>query len=272
MITGATRVFALLGSPVQGSPSPQLHNGWFDAHGIDGVYVALPTTDPQAAVAAVRGVQLAGANVTVPLKEGVIPHVDRLTEAARIAGAVNVLWWDGPQLVGDNTDGEGFVLALREEGIDPSGLAITLLGAGGAGRGIAAALARHGVARLHVANRTSARADALVSELAIPFPSIPLSAGPLDDAAIADADLVIVATLPDAPAVRSLDLGRMGTSTIWADIAYRTPEPATSTEARRRGHRVLDGWGMLCWQAALAFERFTSTRPDARIPRAARPW
>lgn len=257
MITGRTPVYALLGDPVRDSPSPRLHNRWLHALGIDGVYVALPTRTPEP-VAAFRALGLAGANVTVPLKEVAAGQVDRCTATAEAAGAVNTLWWDGRSLVGDNTDGAGFVRALQRDGIDLQGTRAAIVGAGGAARGIAAACLDAGVTELTLLNRTVERAERLVERLE--RPGARLTATGLDSSALAGAEIVAVTVNADVP----LDPSECAPRCHWTDIGYRAPN-ASTVRARAIGHRVRDGMAMLVWQAAFAFERWTG-RPAPVVP------
>jgi shikimate dehydrogenase len=234
-VTGTTRTLALLGHPVAGSRSPELHNAWMRQHGFDAVYVALdvPAERARACVPALRALGLHGVNLTVPLKERVLDQLDALEPAAREAGAVNTIYRDGDRLVGANTDGEGLLRALADRGLDPTGARVAIVGAGGAARGIAAALTRVGLDELRILNRTPARARAVAQA----FGGI---AAPLD-ADLDGVELVIVCTSAPVP------LGLPAGATL-VDIGTRTPE----------------GLAMLCWQGALAFERWTGIRPDAR--------
>ncbi|HHO52650.1 MAG TPA: shikimate dehydrogenase [Deltaproteobacteria bacterium] len=266
MISGRTAVHALLGHPVANSPSPELHNGWFAEHGLDGIYVALDVdaASGPSIVGALRTLSLAGANVTVPLKEHVVQGVDRLELAAAAAGAVNTLWWDGPQLVGANTDGEGLCLALAAEGITIASRRAAVIGAGGAARGIASALLAAGVSELALLNRSPARAEAVADHLAQGPRRSRVRVGPIHSDEIAGVEL-LVSTIPGITgALERLDPEALAPGSVWYNVNYRNTESDVSSRARIAGHRVLDGWGMLCWQAALAFERWTGVRPDAR--------
>ena len=270
-ITGRTKVYALLGSPVTQSPSPRIHNQWFQELGHDSVYVALPCNDPAGVTPSFRSLGLAGANVTIPLKEGAVVGADRLEPAAQMAGAANTLWYDSTKLVGANTDGEGFLQDLRADGIDLAGANVVIFGAGGAARGIAAALVDHQVARLTVLNRDPERAMRLVDGLARFAKTTDLRAGPLDANQLGGADAAIM-TLPRAASeTLSLDLTVLHDSALWCDIGYVLPEPRIFTQARSLGLRVRNGWGMLCWQAALAFQRWTGVLPDAERARSEQP-
>ena len=160
--TGRTATYALLGHPVARSRSPALHGALFAAAGIDAVYVCMDI-DPTAAEDAIRAVRtlgLAGVNLTVPLKESVLPHLDGVTPTAAVAGAVNTLFWDGSRLMGDNTDGAGLLDAVHEAGGRWDAPAV-VLGAGGSARAVAAALLADGCPRVKLLNRTQDRAEAV---------------------------------------------------------------------------------------------------------------
>jgi len=253
MITARTPTYALLGDPVAASRSPALHNGWFAHHDVDGVYVALrvPATDGAALVQAFRTLGLAGANLTVPHKVAAVPHVDALEPTARRAGAVNTLWWDRDVLTGANTDGDGLLAALHETGVTVCGRTATVVGTGGAGRGVAEALLRAGVDRLTLRNRTAHRAEDLAAQL-----GDRVTAGPLTGAI--GTDLVVVCTSADT----ALTPAPAPPGAVWCDIRVGATPPRPSAAAARHGYRVLDGAGMLRWQAALAFERWTGISPE----------
>lgn len=240
-VSGHTRVLALIGHPVAHSRSPALHNGWLRAAGIDAVYVALPTADADPA-ALVRG-GLWGANVTVPLKRRCTP--DRLEPDAAATGAVNTLYWDGPTLVGANTDVEGFRRST-EAAIGPlAGRRAVVLGAGGAARAVVRALQQAGTASIAVANRSPA-------DVGVPY-------RPLEPRAVADADLVINALPGGARAqVEALDLPATG---AWVDLNYWDDAPPQRDAAQRAGLQWVDGHGMLEAQAALSFEKWTGRPP-----------
>jgi shikimate dehydrogenase len=155
-IGGATRVAAVLGFPVAHSLSPVIHNAAFAALDMDWIYVALqvePANVP-AAVAGLRALGFAGANVTMPHKEAVADAMDELSDDARRLRAVNTIELRGGLLVGHNTDAPGFARFLeRDAGFDPAGRTALLFGAGGAARACALALARAGLTRIVVALR-----------------------------------------------------------------------------------------------------------------------
>lgn len=263
MIGGRTRVVALLGRPVAHSRSPALHNAWFAAAGLDWVYVALEVAEAHQdrAVDAVRALGLAGANVTVPLKERVVGSVDRLEPDAALTGAVNTLWWEGRRLVGANTDVAGFVASVREVGVDPRGRRAVVVGAGGAARAAVVGLLRDG-ADVRVAARRPDAAVALCEELSAKLAG-PLRADALEERAFSGADLVVVATSGRPAVLDTLELDRLGAGAAWIDLNYWDPDPPARLRAVARGLTTSDGSGMLRAQAELSFERWTGRRPGA---------
>jgi len=157
------RVAAVVGYPIRHSLSPTIHMAAFRARGLDWVFLqlAFPPETGERVVRALRLLDAAGASVTMPHKRSVIPYLDGLTEDARAVDAVNTVVRDGDAFLGDNTDGAGFVRFLRADaGCDPAGSTVLILGAGGAARGVAVALARAGAA-VRVCARRSEQAAAL---------------------------------------------------------------------------------------------------------------
>lgn len=270
MITGRTRVFGLVGHPVHHSLSPAMHNELFRRAGVDAVYVAfeVPPAGAPDVGRAVRTLGLAGVNLTVPFKEAILPDLDDLAPAARLAGAVNVVLRRDGRLEGHNTDGLGYVYALREElGVDPAGRGAAVLGAGGTGRAVAAALAEAGAATVHLYNRTLPRAEAAAVALSSRFPGTRFGAAPLTRAAFSRAadvyDLVVNCTSGEgAPAVAALDVGGLRPGAVWTDANYWMADPPQLAACARRGVRIQRGIGMLIHQGALSFELFTGVRVE----------
>jgi shikimate dehydrogenase len=194
-IGGATRVAAVLGWPVAHSLSPVIHNAAFDALEMDWTYVALPVQpgDVPAAVAGLRALGFAGANVTMPHKEAVAAVMDELADDADRLQAVNTIEMGADRLVGHNTDAPGFARFLeRDAGFDPAGKTALVFGAGGAARACALAAARAGLTRIVVALREPARAAPVAA--ALDGLATEVEAIAFDDAADLSADLVVNAT------------------------------------------------------------------------------
>ena len=266
----ATRVFGIVGHPVDHSLSPSIHNPLFAERGLNAVYIAIPV-DPMHAnriAELIRDKNLAGVNLTVPFKERVLPLLDEVSSAARRAGAVNVVVNTNGRLAGHNTDGEGFMRALRAEGGPaPMGLNAILLGAGGAARAIASSLLERGARSITVLNRTPLRAQRAIESLAEHHPGTRLNAGELTPSAFTDAargaDLVVNCTAGTAGAIiAGFDPTALSATASWVDINYwMTPAPCEDA-VTASGRRFHDGLGMLGHQGALSFERFTGHPVD----------
>ena len=255
-----TRRVFLFAHPAGHSLSPAMHNAAFRELGLDAHYRALDVA-PEAlaeAVAVLRTPDVAGANVTVPHKQAVVRWLDGLTDAARAVGAVNTIVPTADGLIGDNTDGEGFLRALAELGVDPRGVRGLVLGAGGAARAVVAALLGAG-SRVALYNRTSARADSLAVELAGHGEIRVLRATELA-AWVRDTRLLVQATSAGmegaTEGVDPLPDGSLPQQGAVVDLIYRPRETPLLARARRAGLVTQNGLPMLIHQGALAFERW----------------
>lgn len=250
-----------------------MHNAALASLGIDARYEALdvPPERLAGAVADLRRPDVAGANVTIPHKQTVMGLLDALTEGARAVGAVNTVTVEGGRLVGDNTDDGGFLLALAELGVEPSGAACVLLGAGGAARAVAHALLRSG-ARVALHNRTRARADAMARTLA-PGGALTVVGGKELVGAVVAADLLVQATPVGMEGAASgtlpLPEGVLPRAGAVVDLVYRPPETPLLAAARAAGLRAQNGLPMLVHQGALAFECWFGVAPPVDVMRRA---
>ncbi len=266
MITAATRVAGVIGSPVRHSLSPVIHNAAFAAGGLDWVFVAFEVVPgaAEAALAGMRAFGVAGLSVTMPHKDDVAAAVDVLDPAAAALHSVNtvVLQPDG-RLAGYSTDGAGFVASLGDAGVDPAGMSVAVLGAGGAARSVIDALARAGAAKIAVINRSRDRAEvaaALAAERGCVGSAADIGAAAL----VINATSIGMGSL-DVPC----DLGLLHAGQVVADLVYHPLETALLAGARAAGAHTVDGLGMLVHQAALQQELWTGGRPDAVTMRAA---
>jgi shikimate dehydrogenase len=256
--TAASRVVGVIGDPIAHSLSPQLHNAAFRAMGLDWVSVAFPVPAGAAAAAltGVRALGIAGLSVTMPHKQAAYAAVDELTDVARRLGAVNCVTRRGDALIGDSTDGEGFLIALRRAtNVDPAGARCLVIGAGGAARGIVLALASAGAAEVVVINRTLANAQ-YAAALAGPAGRV----GSPDD--VAGADLVVQATPVGmaghgGPDTLPVDPSSFRAGQVVADLVYHPLDTLFLEAAAARGAKTVSGLGMLVHQAALSLERWT---------------
>ncbi len=270
MISGTTRLLALIGHPVEHSLSPRMHNAAFAADGLDFVYVCLDV-DPDDLPAAVKGaaaLKLRGFNITMPHKRAMISLLDELDEGARISGAVNTVVIDGSSLRGYNTDGGGMVMACEQAGIELSGQRVLLLGAGGAAAAIAVAFGGAGIRELNIANRSVEHAIELRNKLR--------GAGmekvvvhPLDalDEAVLETEIIVNATSLGMKEGDPLPIpaGYVEDGKAVCDAVYR---PGTETSlvrlARERGARVATGKRMLLYQGVLAQKLWTGREPNVK--------
>jgi shikimate dehydrogenase len=272
VISGDTRVAAVVGKPVRHSLSPTILNAAFAATGLDWVYTAFEVANGRGAdaVVAMRTLGLGGLSVTMPHKDAVHDAVDERTPVAADLGAVNCVFWRDGRLVGDNTDGAGFLDALRlDHGIDVAGRRCVLIGAGGAGRAVARALGSAGAADVAVVNRSPTPA-LRAAELAGEHGRV----GHAND--VASADLVVNATpigmggTPGDPVDGGplpLDPGSLRAGQVVVDLIYHPDTTPLLAAAAARGATAVNGLGMLVHQAAHAFVRWTGeTAPiDAMV-------
>ncbi len=269
-ITGATRLVAVIGSPVRHSLSPALHNAAFASGGLDWRMVAFDVIagGAVAALEAMKTLGIAGYAVTMPHKADVAAAVDRIGATAVALGSVNtvVLRPDGSTF-GTSTDGDGFVASVDLTGFELAGAKVAVLGAGGAARSIIEALGRSGVDDIAVINRTTANAEFAASLAPV------ARVGGVDD--VTRAALLVNTTpvgmghaanvggeLPLDPALLRSDL-------VVADIVYHPLVTPLLRAAATVGAATIDGLGMLVHQAALQQQLWTGQRPDPAGMRAA---
>lgn len=269
MITGKTVVAGIVGRPVAHSLSPVLHNAWLEAAGIDGVYVPFA---PDAhgfgrLVSGFRGGAVRGVNVTIPFKEEALAAADKASDAAKLAGAANVLLFEADgRTFADNTDGLGMLRAFDVQAPkwDVRTGPVTVLGAGGGARGAAAALILAGAPKVFIVNRTVAKAEAVAKALGPKATPLPLShaAG-----ALSLSTAVINATSAGLAGEGQLDVPLETTQrqTVMMDMVYKPLETPFLRQARELGRTTVDGLEMLIRQAEPAFEAFFGEWPPADV-------
>ena len=265
-ISGTTRLAGIMGWPVAHSRSPALHGFWLAQTGIDGAYLPLPV-QPQRLEQALRALPILGfrgCNLTIPHKQAALSVVDRVDPLARRIGAVNtiVVGSDG-SLEGRNTDAFGFRESLHEATPAWNAAAgpAVVLGAGGGARAVVAALADVGVPEIRIVNRTLARAEAVAGDLAMPKTPVTIHSWEELSTALRDAGLLVNATslgMGGEPPLMA-DLSQLPLSAPVVDIVYVPLETRLLAAARRRGHPVVDGLGMLLHQGRPGFEAWFGT-------------
>lgn len=280
-LTGKTQIVGLIGWPVSHSVSPPMHNAAFAALGLDWCYVPLPVPiDPAERIGeAVRGLRalgLRGANVTIPHKQAVIPYLDQLSPAARAIGAVNTIRVEAAgAFFGDNTDAPGFVADLRDHNVDPSGMKVIVLGAGGSARAIVYGLASAGASEIVLFNRTAEKATALAAQMQALFPHCTIVSHNVEDLAVSAASsqlIVNTTSLGMTPHVETSpwpDEIAFQAQQVVYDLVYNPRQTRLLQKASANGAQVIGGIGMLFWQGAIAFELWTGQKPPVDVMRGA---
>lgn len=265
--SGRTRLAVLIGRPVARSKSPAMMGAAFRATSVDAAYLALDVgaLDLAAAIATLKASGALGANVTMPHKLAVVPHLDAMDASAQAAGAVNTIVLHEGRATGHNTDGAGALDALREARVAVDGKRVLVLGAGGAARGVASALREAG-ARVSLANRTAEKAKDAAAALhvgSIPWEDVP--------AMLQRSDVLVncttVGMMDDASPVAPTLLPAKGLVVL--DAVYKKGGTTLVRDARAHGLVALGGETMLLHQAARAFTLWTGKAAPLDAMRAA---
>lgn len=259
-----TVLAGVIGDPIAQSRSPRLHGHWLHRYGIDGHYVPLHVTPEnlQATLRLLPDLGFRGLNCTIPHKEAVFHLADDVTDRARAVQAANTLTFaDDGRILADNTDGFGFIANLDQQVPDrDTDVAALVLGAGGAARGIVAALLDAGTPHVTIANRTTTRAAALADLFDGRVTTIDWDEAP---AALSDHRLLINTTslgMTGQPPLH-FDLTGLQPDTTVTDIVYAPLTTPLLHDAQLRGAKVADGLGMLLHQAVPGFERWFGHTP-----------
>ena len=258
----------LIGWPIAHSLSPGMLNAVFAEARLDWVYSLLPTK-PEALTSSLDqfdALNVVGGNVTMPHKQTIMPYLADISDEARIIGAVNTFKVEDGRIYGYNTDGIGFLNALKAEGYDPSGMRVVVLGAGGGARAAIFALAQARVDRITIINRTEQRGMQLTGQMAAAFPDCVFRFKPLTPTTLAEVsadhvDLLVNATSvgmePDTD--QSLWPGNLTypEGAVCYDLIYRPIKTRFRQRAEAQGHHTLNGLGMLVHHAVVAFKIWT---------------
>jgi len=275
-ISGKTRVCGVIGDPITHSLSPALHNAAFNHLKLDFVFLAfkVEAAELENAMRGIRGLGIRGLNVTMPHKTAVTRYLDEVDSTVKFLGSANTILNDDGKLLGFNTDGVGALRALRENGVNPTGKKLLLLGAGGAAKAAAFSLAQEAEA-LCILNRAPERAkelaDALSRMLGKKVVGDSLSPSTIQKN-LQDADILINATSvgmhPNisqslvAPQWLKPDLTVM-------DIVYNPLETKLAKDAKAAGAKVISGVEMLLYQGAASFEIWTGLVSPIEVMRTA---
>ncbi len=270
-ISGHTRLLALIGSPVGHSGSPAMYNYSFEKLGLDYAYVAFDVKEDgvKGALDAMRLFNMRGMNVTMPDKVEAAKHMDELSPAAKIIGAVNTIVNEDGKLIGHMTDGEGFVNILKDHGVSIVGKKLVIAGGGGAATAIQVQCALDGARELTIFNKKDAffeRTVATAEKIRAAVPECVVNVYDIDDVAkmteeIEKSDIFVNATIvgmkpmDDQSVVKDLSVLRPGL--VVADIVYNPEETKLLKDAKAAGCTCVGGKGMLVWQGASAFKLYT---------------
>ncbi|MEO8593731.1 MAG: shikimate dehydrogenase [Candidatus Solibacter sp.] len=268
---------ACFGRPVAENPTGAMQEAAFQSLGLNWRYLTVEVSPESLrdAIAGVRAFGMRGINLTIPHKVAVIEHLDEIAPDAAIIGAVNTVRREGDRLIGENTDGKGFLRGLRQDGgIEPKGKRMVVLGAGGASRAIVTELALAGAADILVVNRSIDRGRQMVDDLtAKTKASIRFQAWPMMYAVPGDVDVLVNATsiglYPDIDAMPAVDLASAGAGMLVCDAVINPPDTRLLQAARQQGLPVLDGLSMLVYQGVIGFELWTGQKAPEAVMKAA---
>lgn len=270
-ISGHTKLLALIGSPVEHSGSPAMYNYSFEKLGLDYAYVAFDVTEDgvKQALDAMRLFDMRGMNVTMPDKVEAARHMDELSPAAQIIGAVNTIVNENGKLTGYMTDGEGFVNNLKDYGVSIVGKKMTIAGGGGAATAIQVQCALDGAKEITIFNKKDGffeRTLATAEKIRNAVPDCIVNVYDIDEVErfneeIRRSDIFVNATIvgmkpmEDQSVIK--DLSVLHSDLVVADIVYNPEETKLMKDAKAAGCKVVGGKGMLIWQGASAFQLYT---------------
>lgn len=266
-ISGTTKLIALLGNPVAHSKSPKMHNTALKYLNLDYTYLAFEVESDQFknAVYGLKSLGVVGFNVTMPYKQSIIPFLDELSEEAELCEAVNTVKNHHGRLIGYNTDGMGFIMSLKEQGIQVEHNKFSVIGAGGAAKSIVIQLAMQGASEIVLFNRSEQRAKHLVRIIRSRFPECSIHWREIDPLTMAveckESEALIHTTNVGMGSEKERSL--ITDSTVFhkdlfvADLIYAPSKTKFLKLAEQNGCRIMNGLGMIIGQGALAFQIWT---------------
>jgi shikimate dehydrogenase len=260
-------------TPAAENPTVAMVEAAYRHHGLDVRYLncEVQPADLGDAVRGARAMGWAGFNLSIPHKVTVIEHLDGLAESARIIGAVNCAVRRGDQLIGENTDGQGFLSSLRSV-TDPAGARVVLFGAGGAARAIAVETALAGAASITVVNRDPARGAELVELIDGATPAAADFTQWQGTYRIPEGTTIVVnatsiGLFPDVDARLDLDVESLHPPMVVADVIPNPPRTRLIQDSSEQGCTTLDGLGMLVNQGVIGIELWTGVAADPAVMR-----
>jgi shikimate dehydrogenase len=268
-----SQLTGLFASPAAENPTVAMIEAAYRHHGIDARYIncEVAPKDLEAAVRGAVAMGWVGFNCSLPHKEAVIPYLDEIAESARLIGAVNCVVIRDGHVIGENTDGQGFIMSLRRT-IDPRGQTVLVFGAGGAARAITVELALAGAAQLIIVNRSAQRSGDLaqlirdrtsVDAVAMPWSSefaVPQHVGIVVNA-------TSIGLFPNVTEKPNIDYDTLTVGMVVADVIPNPPRTAFLKEAEARGCIAIDGLGMLVDQAVIGIRHWNGFDASADVMR-----
>lgn len=264
-ITGTTKIYGILGHPVTHTLSPAMQNAAFHASRVDAAYLPFPVSPEnlEETLKTLPHFGVLGVNITVPHKQAAITVMDSLSEEAQTICAVNTVVYKSGKIEGHNTDGAGFLKSLQDEaGFDPKGKKGLILGAGGAARAVAVALAKAGMREIYIYNRTHERANLLAQHIDHHFtycsPKILEEYQTRTQKDLEPIDLVVNATTLGLKREDAIPISPLffKPGTLFYDLIYHGETNWLKT-AKKAKMKTLNGLGMLVYQGALSFQLWT---------------
>lgn len=263
------------GDPIDENPTGVMMEPAFAAAGLNWRYQLLHVgaADLSAAVAGARALGFRGFNLTIPHKVAVLEHLDAVAPDAALMGAVNTVRRDGTRLIGENTDGKGFLRSIREDaGTDPGGKFAVFLGAGGAARAMTVELALAGVEHITIVNRSLERGTELVRLLNEKTHAKAQFVPWIDAYRVPEGtDILVNATsiglFPNTGDIPAVDMTSIAPGMLVCDVIPNPPDTEFLAAAQARGAQTLNGLGMLVHQGAIAFKLWTGIDADEGVMR-----
>ncbi len=272
-----SELVGVFGHPVAENPTIVMQEAAFRALGLNWRYLNIEVypQDLAAAMQGLRAMNFRGVNLTIPHKVAVLQYLDEVSPDAALMGAVNTVRRDGDRLIGENTDGKGFLRSLREDaGVDPVGKRVVVLGAGGAARAMTVELALAGAAHITIVNRNVGRGGALVGLLNEKTPAqaefvawLGCYAVPTDTDIIANA--TSIGLYPNVDEQPDIDYATITPNMVVCDVIPNPPQTPFLRQAAARGARTLDGLGMLVYQGAIGLKMWSGLDAPVSIMRQA---
>ncbi|MBL8025587.1 MAG: shikimate dehydrogenase [Fibrobacteres bacterium] len=273
-VTGTTKLIGVMGWPVSHSRSPRMHNAALQAMKLDFIYVPLPV-DPRnvkAAVEAIRAFNMAGSNVTIPHKESVVPYMDKLTDTAKLIGAVNTIVNNNGKLTGHTTDPEGICGALNRAGSGFNGQNVVIVGSGGSARTALFTALLNGAAKVTLLARNKKKSAALLTSVKKSIKGSRVDAVEMATCeasdAVKEADLLINSTPIGMGALAKetpVDKKLLHSGLTVFDMVYAPPVTRLLREAKASGAKTVQGIDMLVCQGMASFEMWTGKKASYKV-------